>query len=193
MKTTTNAYTKHAPVICAIVGALLVLAGLSGCDAAAQAAAIGSTSFREIAPNPVPSASPTSTPAAPTYSVLNDFGWKGEVMPLNFARVWISQPPAPYFDTLTIGQRTRVQWDQYEPGHFLVDGRQNRRCVAYITINGTPDSGTVTLDSSKIVWAFDPQETVGSPPCPGVPSGTFAYSVDASGLTLDGVTYAEVQ
>ena len=126
------------------------------------------------------SGEPVSDPEpTPTYSVLKNWGWKGDILQLDFSAYELNET------------MVNVPWYQYEAGQFLVPGREYRRCRADITISGTAEAGTITIDNSRVGWSVDPDETFNEPECPGVPNGSYGYSVDENGLTLDGVLYTE--
>ena len=166
------------------ISALAALA-LSACKDPATAGDEQSlTLLADTTPVVEPEVEPEGEPEV-SYSVLKNWGWMGapsateNQMPLDFR-------------ALTIGQTSAyILWYQYEPDHFLEAGRQYRRCRAKFTLEGTEEAGTLTVSDSEIIWSVDTDESISFTPCPDV-DGVYTYSVDETGMNLDGIMYSEV-
>lgn len=161
---------------------IAVLATLSACkdaDTATKSLAASDSAEASALPlatvTPTPSPSPTATPA-PTRTILEDWGYStGNAFPLNFS--------AMSFNTATM-----TLWYQYSAGNFQVSGQETRRYRADYTILGDNYSGTILISGCHIIWSIVSSE-VNSTPCPSGIDGSHVYSIDSTGMTLDGNLY----
>lgn len=115
--------------------------------------------------------------ASPIETVFKNWGPTSTEFSLDFA-------------SLSLGARTQVFWYVYDQGQYGVNGREYRRCRAYVTITGSASQGAITIDSAETIWEMNP----GDPDiyCEAE-NGTRSFTVLASGLSLDGVTYQEAR
>jgi len=154
-----------------------LILGSVGCGKAPALGGGGPVTFSVV--DPISGASPSPSPSASpaSYTVLKNWGSMNEEMPLDFS-------------SFTIGVKTGyILWYQYNAGQFGVNGQEYRSCRAKFELDGTPDSGTLTVSQSEIAWSIDPSESITFTPCPTNLDGTYSYSVDANGMTMNGVLY----
>lgn len=187
---------KAATLIILATAFILVL--FSSCDSSGSAAVMTLSQEVTSDPAPVPSPSPSASPAE-NYSVLKNWGWMDQAMPLNFQTVRTSL--LMIFSSPGLNQvPLRIFWNQYSnPTEFGIDGREYRTCRAFLTISGDGETGTITISQSEISWSQDTRETASFNSCPTDPiggsgnvDGVYPYTVDVTGFSFNGSVYQEI-
>lgn len=159
----------------------LTIAGLSACQVPAVSMPSpegGSVSVPGAEQISAPAVQVGITATVQTFSALKDWGFLDSEMPIDFTAI-------------RLGHEERLDFHQFEDGFFQVDGRQIRRCVGKIKLDGTEEAGTATVYDMDLVWSIDPQGDLHSTYCTDM-EGTFSYHATAAGLEFAGRVYSEV-
>lgn len=106
----------------------------------------------------------------PQYTVLENYGFINNVMPLEFQNDQFNTTRIRTYWIYTDGRavQDKVPWD----GNYIL------KCYDEVTINGDETSGVIQVRNSRYLWRFNSTYECNS-------DGDYPYSVDENGMHIE--------
>lgn len=129
----------------------------------------------------LPNAVETIAPSPDASAPIQDSAPVGSVPGFDVSQNWgfTDNELALDFRTLELGKPKMLWWYTFEPGFFLIDGRQLTRCRAVFTLSGSKEAGFLTIANAERIWANFPDSP--DTTC-AMNSGQYTYRVNDDGM-----------
>lgn len=117
----------------------------------------------------------------PEYSVLRNYGFVANGFPLEFQAYQMGTTYRRIYHVHQSGSVNQVaalyEHDMNETTPEWIS------CIDFVTIDGTAEEGTITIDRAETAWAFDPNADRLDPWCPKR-NGVYGYRATENGLEI---------